>query len=185
MVCSILGRSYCTGVVTTDRTALETHRSSAPAHRDSVIKASFGLCSIIAEITPKLGTDDSISPIAAEGFLKRLHEWSSILPVEMRRFSRSAEDPLTVEEQERMIGNVHVSCAYYFAAMLVTRPFLTTHLMAHLSNGVGSSNLASSSATPEVSDLAQACIDSAILMANMCYEALQSGILLKQMCILK
>ena len=154
-------------------------------NRDMALKASFEVCSVIAEITPKLATNTSIASAMAEGFLKRLHDWSATLPVEMRHFSRSNDEPLTLEEQERTIGNIHVSCLYYFAVMLVTRPFLVTHLMAHMPTSSGTGMVEDSSMTPEVADLAQACIDSAMLMANMSYEALQSSILLKQMCVLK
>lgn len=121
----------------------------------------------------------------AEDLLKRLQDWSAALPADMRRFNRSTDGPLTLQEQAQTIGNIHVSCVYYFAVMLTTRPFLISHLMAYMSNGTLSATVPTDSTPGEVADLAQACIDSAILMANMCYEALQSGILLKQMCIVK
>ena len=156
----------------------------AVATRDLVLKASCEVCSIIAEITPKLGREDSASSTIAEGFLKRLRNWTATLPVEMRHFSRNIDQPLTPDEQERTIGNVHLSCAYYFAVMLVTRPFLISYLMEQMSSGINSTPHEDVSMT-ESSDLAQACIDAAMMMAKMCCEALQSDILLKQMCVLK
>ena len=168
-----------------DTTATTTLQIPAVTTRDVVLKASFDVCSIIAEITPKLDEEGSIGSGMAEAFLKRLRDWSATLPAGMRHFSRSADELLTLQEQERTIGNIHVSCVYYFAVMLVTRPFLITHLMAHMSTGAGKEALEVSSMMTEVADLAQACIDSAMLLAQMCCEALQSGILLKQMSVLK
>jgi hypothetical protein len=179
-----LGRPYSTAAVKPDSTAISQLQIHFGTPRPNALNASFEVCSIIAEITPQLDTKGSISLSMAEEFLKRLQDWSATLPAEIRRFSRSADESLTLEEQERTIGTIHVSCLYYFAVMLVTRPFLVTHLMAHMSNDADSMTMASSAATG-LSDLAQACIDSAMLMANMCYEALKSGILFKQMCILK
>ncbi|KAJ9606220.1 hypothetical protein H2200_009181 [Cladophialophora chaetospira] len=183
--CSILGRPYSTVAIRSDLPATTTSPVPDVTNRDAALKASFEVCSIIAEITPKLATDTSIASSMAEGFLKRLHDWSATLPVNMRHFSRSNDEPVTLEEQERTVGNIHVSCLYYFAVMLVTRPFLITHLMAHLSSAASTGAVEDPSSMAEVADLAQACIDSAMLMANMCYEGLQSSILLKQMCVLK
>ncbi|EXJ65517.1 hypothetical protein A1O7_01858 [Cladophialophora yegresii CBS 114405] len=180
MYCSILGRPYSTVAIRADKTAIARLRLPSATNRDAALQASFEVCSIIAEITPMLDSEGSISPITAEGFLKRLRDWSATLPADMRHFSRSADELLTAEERERTIGNIHVSCTYYFAVMLVTRPFLITYLMAHMSGGASPVTTAT-----EVAELAQACIDTATLMANLCNEALQSGIFLKQMCILK
>ncbi|OCT46039.1 putative Fungal specific transcription factor [Cladophialophora carrionii] len=178
--CSILGRPYSTVAISAENTAIAMLRLPPVTNRDSTLQASFEVCSIIAEITPMLDFKGSISLSTAEGFLKRLRDWSAALPADMRHFNRSADESLTPEEQERTIGNIHVSCTYYFAVMLVTRPFLITYLMAHMSNGASPVTTGT-----EIAELAQACIDSAILMANMCNEALQSDILFKQMCILK
>ena len=181
--CSILGRSYSTAAVKTEISAIAQLQAHIATPRPSALKASFEVCSIIVEITPQLDKPGSISLSKAEDFLNGLQNWSATLPAEVRRFSRSTDEPLKLGDRERTIGTVHVSCLYYFAVILVTRPFLIKHLMAHMSNDTDPR--ATSSAVAGVSDLAQACVEAAMLMANMCYEALQSGVLLKQMCILK
>ncbi len=171
--------------IRTDTTTAAALQIPAVTTRDVVLKASFDVCSTITEITSKLDTEGSISSSMAEAFLKRLRDWSTTLPTNMRHFSRSADELVTLEEQERTIGNIHVSCVYYFAVMFVTRPFLVTHLMAQMTTSAGTEAIGTSSTQAEIADLAQACIDSAMLMAKMSCEALQSGILLKQMCVLK
>jgi hypothetical protein len=184
MYCSILGRPYSTTVIRTDSSTDMLHVPTVtPAA--AAVKASFEVCSIIAELTPLLGAESSMDLPTAEKFLTRLRDWSAALPASMRHFNRSSDEPLTLVEQERTIGNIHVSCIYYFAVMLVTRPFLITHLMAQLSNTTELTQAKESSTEDELSELAQACIDAAMLTANMCYNALQVGVLLKQMPLLK
>jgi len=187
MYCSILGRPYSTGAIRTDHIALNSADISTSSPRELTLNASFRVCTIIADITRRLDDDGSIGLSIAEEFLKRLQEWSVSLPDDMRQFKKPVDQPLTLLEQEQMIGNIHVSCVYYFAVMLATRPFLISHLMHQLTGNAGDGSIATATLEMQgdVVDVAQACIDSAILMANMCYEAVQSGILLKQMCIMK
>ncbi len=155
--------------------------------RDLALNASFGACSIIAEITQTLDSESSIELNAAERFLKRLQDWSASLPNDVRRFTKSSDAPLTLLEQEQIIGNIHVACVYYFAVMLVTRPFLISYLMSFLPGGTPGNSEARtfSKDQPEVVNLAQACIESAMYMAQISHQALQSDILLEQMCMLK
>lgn len=158
--------------------------------RDLTLNASFGACSLIAEISQSLDSENLVELTVAERFLQRLQEWSSRLPSNIRQFTKSTDPPLTLQEQEQILGNITVSCVYYFAVIVVTRPFLISHLMEHLPGGGGAAaegveGMPTSKDNSDVVDLAQACIDSAIYMAQMCHEALQSGLLLNQMCILK
>ena len=154
----------------------------ATTSREVTLNAILGVCSIIAEVTPKLDSAGSMDPTTAEAFLQRLQSWSATLPASMRHFKSSADETMTLEVQEHIVGNIHASCIYYFAVLLITRPFLISHLMNSLADN---GSIASPTTAAEVIELAQACIDAAMLMANMCYEALQSGVLLKQMCIMK
>lgn len=187
IVSSILGRPYSTPAIRIDSASSSNMHIYVGNPRDSVLNASFGACSIIAEITQNLDSENSIELNAAEGYLKRLQDWSASLPNDVRQFTKSTDTPLTLREQEQIIGNIHVSCVYYFAVMLVTRPFLISHLMSHLPGGAVNAmeTPATSTDQSDVVNLAQACIESAMYMAQICHDALQSGILLKQMCIVK
>ncbi|OAP56024.1 hypothetical protein AYL99_10176 [Fonsecaea erecta] len=187
MYCSILGRPYSTGAIRTDHITLNSADIYTSSPRELTLNASFRVCTIIADITRSLDSDGSIGLSTAEAFLKLLQEWSLSLPDDMRQFKKPVDQPLTLPEREHMIGNIHVSCVYYFAVMLVTRPFLISHLMHQLTGNASDGSVATTTSQmqADVVDVAQACIDSAILMANMCHEAVQSGILLKQMCLMK
>jgi hypothetical protein len=184
VICSsILGRPYSTPAIRLDRassfSSLHVHVGQP---RDLALNASFGACSIVAEIMPHLDSSPLESAMA-ERFLGRLRDWSSSLPQEIRHFKRD-QTSLSLAEQEQIIGSIHVSCVYYFAVMMVTRPFLISHLMARLPAASAAERDTSPDGLEE-SNLAQACIDSAVLMAQTCHDALQSGILLKNMCIMK
>ena len=187
LVSSILGRPYSTPSIRIDSPAFNSMHIHVGKPRDLALNASFGACSLIAEITQYLSSDNSMELTTAERLLKRLREWSSSLPNDVRQFSKTNDEPLTLLDQELVIGNIHVACVYYFAVMLVTRPFLISHLMSNLSGGAAETpeTTSSSKDSPEVMNLAQACIDSAMFMAQICYEALQSGLLLNNMCIMK
>jgi hypothetical protein len=183
--CSILGRPYATGAVRPGRLAISTLKVSAVHSRDFALNASFEVCSFIAQITPKLDTERSIDIQTADDFLKQLQSWSSNLPSDMRRASRSDDESMSTEEQERMLGSIHVSCLYYFAVMLITRPFLVECLMDSMPRSDTPTPRPLSGTSSDSMDLAQACIDAAMLLSNLCHVALQSGALLKQMCVLK
>ncbi|KAK5178165.1 hypothetical protein LTR44_009471 [Exophiala sp. CCFEE 6388] len=187
LVCTILGRNYSTPAIPIDTASFTGMHIHVGKPRDMALNASFGACSLIAEIMQSLDSDRSMEVDEAQGFLKRLQHWSSSLPNEIRHFSKTTEEPLTLSEQEQIIGSIHVSCVYYFAVMLVTRPFLTSHLMSRLPSAMSqtSESMPTVPIKPEVMTLAQACIDSAILMSQTCHDALQTGILLNNMCIMK
>jgi hypothetical protein len=158
----------------------------SPLHsRDFALNASFEVCSFIAQITPKLDTESSIDTQTADDFLKQLQHWSANLPSDMRRASHSGDDSISAEEQESMLGSIHVSCLYYFAVMLVTRPFLVEWLMDRMPRSDAPTPRPFTSTSSESADLAQACVDAAMLLSNLCHDALQSGALLRQMCVLK
>ena len=151
------------------------------------LNASFGACSLIADIMQSLDTDNTMDSRSAEQYLRRLRDWSSSLPKDIKRFSKDSERPITAKDQERVIGNIHVACIYYFAVMLVTRPFLISHLMANLPGSTTEMPETPTTAKEqaEIVGMAEACLDSAVYMAQICHEALQSGLLLNAMTLIK
>ncbi|KAK5461229.1 hypothetical protein LTS15_003292 [Exophiala xenobiotica] len=189
LVCSILGRPYSTPAVRIDSASFTGMHIHIGKPRDMALNASFGACELIAEIMQNLdsGTSTEIDLPTAKRFLDKLRNWSANLPQEIRRFEKNGDELLSSTDQESIIGSIHVSCVYYFAVMVVTRPFLVSHLMARLPGTVGqeSGGDASLRGSSEAVNLAQACIDSAILMAQTCLDALRGGILLGNMCIMK
>ena len=150
-------------------------------------RAVFSICSHIIELEQQMGNGINIDSTTAESFLKRLQKWNETLPTELRHFATIKDTSLGSAERELFIGATHVACTYYFTIILVTRPFLISHLVSRIrrrrqqSRRLGNEQAQS----PDVSDLAQACLDSAVYMAKAGYTAVSSQILSNNMRIIK
>ncbi|EME81416.1 uncharacterized protein MYCFIDRAFT_140761, partial [Pseudocercospora fijiensis CIRAD86] len=147
-------------------------------------RAVFGVCSHIIELEQQLGNGVISDAATAESFLQRLRTWNDSVPSELRHFAAVKDVTLGPAEREQFIGSVHVACSYYFTIILVTRPFLISHLLSQIRRRRPPS-LDKPNQTSAVSDLAQACLDSAVYMAKTGYMGISSAILSNNMCLLK
>lgn len=148
--------------------------------------ATFAICSHIIELQQKLVVGGVIDVVAAEKFLRRLRQWNEGLPAELRHFESVKDRVLDASDRELFLGAVHVACTYYFTIILVTRPFLIARLMARI--GTPRTKTTQDTATEvetESFDLAQACQDAAMFMANTGAMAMSSGIPANNLCIIK
>lgn len=198
IICSsILGRrgSACSlrsGDVTSgDFVEQELNTTS---HRALALRATYESCSIIETVVAKFADDGVLSPSSAEHFLQLLQEWSQALPVSLRQRPKKGDKSLLSDPgyREKMIANVHVAGTYYFGIILVTRQFLIQHIMPQLhgnspktkegqrQNGRRANNDADS-----VADLSRSCIGAATYLAQMCREAIDAGVFMGNMCIIK
>lgn len=146
-------------------------------------RAVFTISSHIIELEQQIGNGTVVNPATAEKFLKRLRHWNTTIPSELRHFAGIKEKTLGPPDREMFIGATHVACTYYFTIILVTRPFLISHLISQIRR-----RRRPSVERPEpshVSDLAQACLDSAMYMAKTGFMAINSMILSNNMCLLK
>lgn len=147
----------------------------------------FGICSVMQDIIQFLYKGQNVDITSAQRFLKLLSQWKENLPEEINEYCQALGSPINPLEQAFVIGNIHLACVYYFAVILITRPFLISHMMMQLR----SRDEQNPSANREVSKnedvyrLAQACIDAAIYMAQICHDAVKSGLFLGNMCIIK
>lgn len=173
--------------------------SSVPSNHDSMtpreesnphsiaVSAAYNGSLLLEDIFQDLKkANNSFNIITAEAFLQRLRNWIQGLPHDFRQIS--FDDELRVA-RETAVGNIHVSCIYYFAVILTTRSFLISHLMSRLKE---SSIITPDPASPTTAgtqrtspQLAHVCISAATYMANMCEKAMLSELLLKNMCIMK
>lgn len=185
LVSSILGRPSATSsLLPEDRREAPP---TAPTPTETRLIASYRLALILDEIIGRLYSEKAASMETADMLLAKLNRWSKCLPDSLRTTSLENDDDGSA--QERVIGNLHVACSYHFAVILVTRPFLISALSIRLarlhqslSAGVPSEPLEQD---PAHSRLASACIDSAVYMLQTCLEVHQSGLLLRNMRILK
>lgn len=178
---SILGRPAATAALLPENRN-EFSRMSKSASEIGVA-ASYQLSLILAEIISSLYSEKAASTDTADVLLEKLNRWSEQLPISLRTPSES-EDPDV--RQERILGNMHVACFYHFAVILVTRPFLISTLSVRLARiHQNMSTNGDSREDPTHSRLAAACIDSAVYMLQTCLEVHQSGLLHRNMGILK
>lgn len=185
MVSSILGRpSAISPLLPENRQAISHVGTDSTA---TGLVASYHLSFILDEIVNRLYSEKAASTETADLLLRKLNRWSEHLPHSLRTTSLEHENESAI--RQHTIGNMHVACSYHFAVILVTRPFLISALSVRLARLHQSLSTGVSSEPPEEdpahSRLAAACIDSAVYMLQTCLEVLQSGLLFRNMCILK
>lgn len=179
LVCSILGRPSSTSVLRSQPKKDFSSNLAQTDRMDVALFASYKVTGIIDEITTKLYAEKTVSTDAAEKLLQELKQWSKELPGTLQRPS----GPVLAQAQEDIVGSLNVACLYYFTATLVTRPFLISTLTADLRSGE-SSNPPSQEDSVH-SQLASACVDSAVYLTQACLEFHRVGLLLDSMCIMK
>lgn len=154
---------------------------------ESGLLASYHLSLILKEILNRLYGDKAASTETADVLLARLNGWSECLPQSLRGSSLEHEDESTT--RQHTIRNLHVACSYHFAVILVTRPFLISALGVRLARTHHSLSSEDPNEAleedPVHSRLAAACIDSAVYMLQTCVEVYHSGLMLRNMCIMK
>ena len=150
------------------------------------LECNFQLSIIVTEIVSTLYTPEGASIEAAEHFLSLLRQWSQSLPQQVRM--TIAPSPADEDAQGLVVGSLHISCYYYFAVILVSRPFLISNLIAKSSTDQGTAeerDLGDGSTSKTVAEMGGVCIDAAVLMAQTCSDVDETGFLLENMCILK
>ncbi|KAK1513564.1 hypothetical protein CABS01_06970 [Colletotrichum abscissum] len=78
-----------------------------------------------------------------------------------------------IEANRMAVAKIHVSCLYYFAVTLATRPIFISSLNSQAGNKI------------HHPPLAAACIEAAVYLAQTCADARKAGLLERSMCILK
>lgn len=186
LVSSILGRPSAISPLLPENRQEPSDIGDGPP--DPGLVASYRLSLILDEIINCIYSEKAASAQQADLLLCKLNGWCEYLPRSLRTSSSLGhKDQSTF--QEHTIGNMHVACSYHFAVILVTRPFLVSALSVRLARLHQSLSTGDPIEVPEEdpahSRLAAACIDSALYMLQTCLEVHRSGLLLRNMCILK
>ncbi|KAG4432988.1 hypothetical protein IFR05_011532 [Cadophora sp. M221] len=180
MTSSILARPSAS-LSTRPDTAITKINSGNHAVLQTATNANFEICSIIEEVLQYISQQTTLNSESTQALLQKLSTWSANnLSPEMRICSVATS--IGSLEHEKVLGNIHTACLYYFTVMLLTRPFLIRYLMSRLSS---KSNTGTSSEPANLSDLAQVSIDVAVYMAQTCQNAMSAGLIIDNMCILK
>jgi hypothetical protein len=131
----------------------------------------------------KYGQDGSLDNESIDQFLQMFREWSQVLPHTLRHRPEDSRAGDTSRDRGALIANIHVAGTYYFGVILITRQHLIQHVLPQLGEPSKASTMSASSGI--VADRSQACVEAAIFLSQMCCEALDSGVFLGNMCIIK
>ncbi|KAF7548329.1 hypothetical protein G7046_g8709 [Stylonectria norvegica] len=190
----VLGRRQSTPLASPDSglTTFDTSETVTAENDQSTFAAILEGCLNIESIIQSLRAGHMLHVPTAECLLEQLRNWTENLrgPVRLFTFSQTAE--LTSRDRQALIGHLHLSCVYYFAVMLITRPFLIAYLMSRL-RGKGPDHLIDDpeEATDiniknnKVSKLAQVCVSSATRMIRSLQKVKGSQFSFSNLCLLK
>ncbi|KAF4454887.1 hypothetical protein F53441_2680 [Fusarium austroafricanum] len=171
LVNSLLGRPSASAQIRSADSKLDDVAQVGDSITEHLM-ASNKVSTIINDITDTLYDQKKVTTPIVEQFLQDIERWKRELPASVK-IPTGDPSPGTVTQQHGAIAKVYVSCLYYLAVMLVSRPFLVSALT---SKGLGKG---------AHSQLAAACLDAAMYLSQTCSEALNAGLLQGNMCIMK
>ncbi|CAM1506152.1 Fc.00g057930.m01.CDS01 [Cosmosporella sp. VM-42] len=188
----ILGRRQGIPMASVELSAFGMSEAAATENDQSTFSAILEGCLYIETIIQTLRTGHMLHVPTAECLLEQLRHWTENLRGPVRQFTFSQTAELNSEDRQALIGHVHLSCVYYFAVMLITRPFLIVYLMSRL-RGKGPDHLIDDpdEATDvtiknnKVSKLAQVCVSSATCMVKSLQKVKGSRFSFGNLCLLK
>jgi hypothetical protein len=157
-----------------------------------LLNASVQILSVVEGIVLEVYSRRKISLQLTEGISRQLREWSGkwlaplLRAVRSRESSRSTSSPEVgngSESESESTGACQVLSSYYYAVMLVSRPFLMYELCKRLPDSHDSTIAAPHGNRSYVTEtggsgrakLANACIDAATLMIGMISDVVEQG----------
>jgi hypothetical protein len=173
LVNSLLGRPATTIGIMEQIDPVYTDLISGHDHGLRCMVASYRIVSIIDEINTKLYGEQDVRPEVVEQVLQAIDTWKrDCLPSLQASTPEVSVLPgnASTDAPKGSVGKVHVSCLYYFAVILATRPVFISALT--LQQGRKDQEL----------PMSEACLD---FLAQTCMEALDAGLLESNMCIMK
>lgn len=144
-----------------------------------LLNASVQILLIIEVICTEIYSRKKISLQLTEGISHQLREWSSRWLERLKAVVASPSE----YPSSKVSGACQVLASYYYAVMLVSRPFLMYMVFHRLSDGP-TATTRSSPPTSGKSKLADACIDAASLMVDPILDLINQGALNNRMPLL-
>jgi hypothetical protein len=168
-----MGRPPATSDV--DCTVPYRAQDQAGNEKFDLLNASAQIFLVIESIVLEVYSRRKISPRLTEGISRELRDWSTRW---LQRL-KSVIDETSSEHQPGMInGACQILSSYYYAVILVSRPFLMVELHRRLS---GEYSLAAPTGlTTGKAKLADACIDAAILMVGAVQDLTERGLMTRR-----
>ncbi|ATY64916.1 Fungal specific transcription factor [Cordyceps militaris] len=171
-VSSLLGRPAATSGLRTELD--ESHICALAGSEDEDLAALFavyGILSITTDVVETMYRKKVPSLALIERSFARIEDWSRAIPKGLR----ARLTPIVCGTPNRQdVYRLHMSCLYYFAVTLVSRPILISQLTSQ----------PNTSATT-LSPLASACLDAAVFLVQTCTDAKKLDTLFGSLCIIK
>ena len=136
-----------------------------------LLNASAQIYLIIEGIVLEVYSRRKISLQLTEGISRELRDWSVRWLQQLKDVVASA----TLVDEGLLNGACQVLATYYYAVILVSRPFLMYELHRRLSDGYPSASFSRSGLVSGKSKLADACIDAASLMMDPIQDLIARG----------
>lgn len=155
------------------------YRELGPHGQDDfdLLNASVQVLLIIEAIVIEVYSRRKISPRLTEGISRELREWST-------RWLQRLKDAVDGGTASETPGTGHGACqvlaSYYYAVILVSRPFLMVELHHRLSEGSPISTSGGYDAASGKSKLADACIEAAIMMVEPVQSLIERGLMIRR-----
>ncbi|KAH7207268.1 hypothetical protein DER44DRAFT_810851 [Fusarium oxysporum] len=144
-----------------------------------LLNASVQIFLVLEGVVTEIYSRRKVSLQLTEGISLQLRDWSSRWLKQLKDIVANPE----AQDRAQASGACQILSTYYYAVMLVSRPFLMYELCRRLSDGSLNSN-GRSALTSGKSKLADACIDAASLMVDPILDLIQKGILVGHVPIL-
>lgn len=156
--------------------------ASSDYSRGAALQSVFDICPFMDDLDRNECNKDVAS---TQDFLQRLQRWSKTLPADLRTPSDVDEKPTLSIDREHFLGRSSVACVYYFTVVLKTRRFLTLYLLHQLEERTSSADKIRSRIDDKTSSMADVCLCAAVSLAKVGHNAMMSGQMMSNMCLLK
>lgn len=139
-----------------------------------LLNASVQILAITEEIVLRVYSRRKISLQLTDGISRQLRDWSSRWLSRLKGIISGSPN----EDKTEVTGACQVISSYYYAVMLVARPFLMYELCKRLPQDAATADtLGGSNDNSGRARLANACIDAASLMAESVLDLVNQGLL--------
>ncbi|KAI9734623.1 MAG: hypothetical protein M1834_002224 [Cirrosporium novae-zelandiae] len=149
--------------------------------KTSILDASVQIFLIIERVIVEIYSRKQISLQLAESISHHLRDWATNWLQRLRNSVKVCPSSPERPNQGEVIGACQALCSYYYAIMLLTRPFLLYELNRRLSTSAMSTGIQGSSGQPngdtEKAKFADACIDSATLLVDLVQDLIERRML--------
>lgn len=139
-----------------------------------LLDSSVQVLLIIESIVLEVFSRKKISLQLTEGISRQLRSWSNRWLIELKRIVGASPGD---EDEARIVGACHVLCSYYYAVMLVSRPFLMYEMCRRLPDSPSKIETTRDRGSSGRSKLANASIDAGSLMIESVTDLVQMGVL--------